>query len=273
VALTDLPATELSEGQRQIADYLLKNRRRIPYLTIDEIASELGVSIATVSRFSKAAGYRSFRDLKAELKQELDVTPSGKLIDRIDNVGGMDFLSRFVAEEISHLEETLRDCSRAQFDRAVALLSRAPQVFIYATGPSHGLAELLQFRLNRLGAFVRFVGRNASSQAEALMHMGEDDAIVMFSFFKERETVKRMSELARRRGGSSVLLTDLQVSDMAGMVDATLYTNRGKRDEFHSMVVPTAVVDALVLALAGRNRERSLARLERLEAARRALQL
>jgi DNA-binding MurR/RpiR family transcriptional regulator len=103
--------------------------------------------------------------------------------------------------------------------------------------------------------------------------MGENDAIVMFSFFKERETVKRMSELARRRGGSSVLLTDLQVSDMAGMVDATLYTNRGKRDEFHSMVVPTAVVDALVLALSGRNRERSLARLERLEAARRALQL
>jgi len=273
VALTDLRVTKLSDGQRQIADYLLKNRRRVPYLTIEEIAIELGVSIATVSRFSKTAGYKSFRELKAELKQELDVTPSGKLIDRIDNFASMDFLSRFVAEEIFHLEETLRDCSREEFNRAVSLLSGSAQVFIYATGPSRGLAELLQFRLNRLGYFVRFVGRNAASQAESLMHLGAEDVVVMFSFFKERATVKQMAELARRQGGFSVLLTDLQISDMAAVVDVTLHTNRGKREEFHSMVGPTAVVDALVLALAGKNRDRSIARLERLEEARRALEI
>ncbi|NBC29594.1 MAG: SIS domain-containing protein [Spirochaetes bacterium] len=169
------------------------------------------------------------------------------------------------------VEETLRDCSRAEFDRAVSPLSGATQVFIYATGPSRGLADLFQFRLNRVGFFVRFVERNAASQAESLMHFAAEDVVVMFSFFKERETVKHMAELARRRDGTSVLITDLQVSDMAAAVDVTLYTNRGKREEFHSMVAPTSVIDALVLALAGRNRERSLARLERLEDARHAL--
>ena len=51
---------QLTKCQHRIADYFLKNRNRICRMTSLAIAQEVGVSDASVIRFSRAVGYTGF---------------------------------------------------------------------------------------------------------------------------------------------------------------------------------------------------------------------
>ena len=66
---------QLTKCQHRIADYFLKNRNRICRMTSLAIAQEVGVSDASVIRFSRAVGYTGFADLRESLydafRQEL----------------------------------------------------------------------------------------------------------------------------------------------------------------------------------------------------------
>lgn len=70
-----------SPNQRIIADFIQKNEQRVVYMTEQEMADELKLSIASVSRFWKAAGYNHAKDFKNRLRFRFESTPSIKMRD------------------------------------------------------------------------------------------------------------------------------------------------------------------------------------------------
>lgn len=69
-----------SPNQRIIADFIQKNEQRVVYMTEQEMADELHLSIASVSRFWKAAGYKHAKDFKNRLRFRFESTPSVKCV-------------------------------------------------------------------------------------------------------------------------------------------------------------------------------------------------
>lgn len=259
---------ELSERQKRIADYFERNSARVPYLTVDEIAAELSVSTATVSRFVRAAGYPSLKTLKSLLRDRLEASPSRKLEGRLDHMSGGNILGELISTEISHLRETFDRLDRNQFARAVGALAETQRLFLFGNGPNRSLVELLRFRMNRFGYEISEVGRANDRMAESLVHITERDCIVAFAFFRENPTTRAALRFARERGATVILITDLVVADIVSDADAVLYTARGASSEFHSLVPPVAVVDALVLGVASKRRRESVDKLEALASVR-----
>lgn len=60
---------DLTPHQKVIADYVQKNLKAVLYMTETEIADQLQLSNATVSRFWKSVGYENFKDFKNTLKK------------------------------------------------------------------------------------------------------------------------------------------------------------------------------------------------------------
>lgn len=263
--LERLNPEDLSQGQRALAEYFVRNAQRIPYLSIDEIAADAGTSTATVSRFAKLVGYRSLKELKGELRETLEATPQGKMSERLDRLGEGDLVSGIIGTEMAHLAETMDLLDRGAFDRAVAALGAAKTVCLYGNGAAAAPAALLAFRLNRYGTHVHTLGRNRSTMAEGLVHVGPSTAVVAFAFLKERPQLARAFDLAREAGSATILITDMRVSATAEQADIVLAIERGSPEEFHSMVAPVAIVDALVIALARAYRDTTNAALDRLQ--------
>ena len=61
----------LTHGQLKIADYFLKHQNRICTMSSLAVAREVGVSDASIIRFSRAIGYKGFADLKNDLHSNL----------------------------------------------------------------------------------------------------------------------------------------------------------------------------------------------------------
>ncbi len=60
------------DTNKQIASSILLNLKRIPGATIQDVAEFCYVSVATVSRFIRNAGYLSFAQFKQSVEQEMD---------------------------------------------------------------------------------------------------------------------------------------------------------------------------------------------------------
>ncbi|MDR7394478.1 MAG: MurR/RpiR family transcriptional regulator, partial [Armatimonadota bacterium] len=64
-------ASSLAEAERRVADYVVREGRRVPALSITELAERCGVSEATVVRVCKRLGLRGYQELRIRLSAEL----------------------------------------------------------------------------------------------------------------------------------------------------------------------------------------------------------
>lgn len=60
----------LSDTEKKVADYILKNEDKVPFQSVYEIAEALEVSVPSVTRLTKKIGYGSFKDFKVELARD-----------------------------------------------------------------------------------------------------------------------------------------------------------------------------------------------------------
>ncbi|MGE5623669.1 MAG: MurR/RpiR family transcriptional regulator [Methanocella sp.] len=265
-------ADRLSGAQRTLAEYLLDQPSRAAVLNAGELAAEVGVSAASVVRFAQSLGYDGFLALKRDLQREYlqSVDPADKVKETLAHLGQVPDTFRAVAElEISYLERAIQSIAPADFEAVVKLLGSAHRVGILGPGSSRGLVELLQFRLRRFGVDVLAMTRVGGKDIfEDLHWLKKGDVLLVFAFLQPRPEILTALRYAREAGVKTVAITDLETSPVTTLADVSLVGQRGPVGEFHSLVVPNAVVNALILAYAKYAMPRSLKRLKEFQAIR-----
>ncbi|KZE37137.1 RpiR family transcriptional regulator [Bhargavaea cecembensis] len=254
----------LTPGQLKVAQYVTRHLQEVLISTEQEIALEAGVSIATVSRFWRAAGHRNLKAFKAAAKKEVDATPAAK-IRRTQKEDALLPLEKGVAL----LQETRDHMDDGEFNEAVALLLRARRVYVLANGPSRGLGELLIYRLKRLGIDIRLLAHQGNELFEDVIHLEAEDAVLMFSFGRLLAEAKVLLDCQRRQGFGTIVITDRLIPSIHGA--ATLYASRGEASEFHSMIGPVYLIEKLILHV-GQTAPDPLSRLEELSSLRKTYQ-
>jgi DNA-binding MurR/RpiR family transcriptional regulator len=261
----------LSPKERAVATFLGDHREEAAFLPAAEIAQRLGTSDATVVRAVKALGYAGIPELKRELIDVLRAraTPASRLGSSLEDVGE-DPLGHAIDLELELLESA-RSIDRAAFGRAVDLLAGAERVLAYGLGPKGPPADYFALRLARLGRPARSIGSSGLLLADQLLDVRADDVLLLLSF----ERLDRDSEMTLARanalGVPVVLLTDTLGPKLADRVDVALPVLRGRSGALSGGATTMAVLDALLLGVAVRDRGRSLAALGELNELRRQL--
>lgn len=254
-----------SPNQRILADFIPKNEQRVLYMTEQEIADELGLSIASVSRFWKAAGFKHAKDFKNRLRFRFESTPSEKMRDVMQRTGSGSLPQKLLEISSHHLEETSRYLNDALLQRAVDALSVARQIYVYSPGPCAGLAELMAYRMARFGITIRRMAPSGHELLETLMHAGKKDVVLVFGFVQLLPETEVILDCAREAGYVVILITDRLIFPRSYEADIVLYAGRGEVWEFHSMVGPTYIVENLILGVGLVSKERSLRKLDKLQ--------
>ncbi len=269
--------SDLSKSQQRIATYLLASYDEAAFLSAADLARRLEISEATVVRFAKAIGYDGFPALKRVL-QDLyrgQVTPATRLQHKLTELAGSQghVLTKIIDMEVQYLTEAAHSVSLADFDRAVQIILQAPRVFIRGGGPSAILADLLELRLRRFGIFAIAITESGRDIVEKLQLLQPQDAVVITGFHHKSTEMDAMVEHAHTVGCHSILITDTLGAAFRDKVNVVLSARRGPVSTFHSLTVPMAIVNALILAVAMARPQESLGALERMERMRVAYHL
>lgn len=258
---------QLSPGHLKIADFIERHPEELLFMTEQEIADRLGVSIATVSRFWRAVGYDNAKAFKIRLRTSADTTPALKLNKTISRLDTDSLPVQMLEASVQHLQDTLSHMKQGELEQAAALLTEARRLYIYAPGPAAGLAELLSFRLSRFGMSVIRLG-GGHELLETLMHMQQEDVVLLMCFTRLLPEAEVILDYAKEAGSQAMLVTDREDLLYGLPVSLSFYVSRGELGEFHSMVTPLLLMEQLVLAVGLRQKEHALANLERLTALR-----
>jgi DNA-binding MurR/RpiR family transcriptional regulator len=261
----------LSPKERAVADFFLEHREEAAFLPAAEIASRLGTSDATVVRAAKALGYSGLPELKRELIDALRAraTPAARLGRSLESLGE-DPLGHVLDGEIELLERA-RSIDRADFARAVDLLAAAERVLAYGLGPDGPLARYVALRLGRFGRPAQAITASGLRLADALLAARQGDLLLLLAY--ERLDADSEAALARANDLALpvVLLTDTLGAKLTDRIDVALPAARARGGALGGAATTIAILDALLLALAERDRARSLAALAELNELRRRL--
>lgn len=254
-----------STNQRQLAEFIQRNEQRVLYLTEQEIADELGISIASVSRFWKAVGYMNAKQFKARLRFRLESSPAIKLQETMNLVGELSLPETLLNSCLHHLEETCKRLSPELLKEASTMIQHARHVFVYSPGPCISLAELFAFRLRRFGIGIQIMASSGHELLETLMHTNQEDVILIFGFVHLLPEIEVIMDHAREAHYRVILITDRFIYPRLDHADVVLYAGRGEVWEFHSMVAPVYVIENLILYIGTSMPEHSLDKLTRLQ--------
>jgi len=259
---------QLTKSEKKIATYLMRNYEEAAFLSAAELAKRLEVSEATVVRFASSLDLSGYPELRKQL-QELVKHKIGhayRLRKKLAELSpGAHIFEQVIAMEIEYLTDAIRTVSREAFDEAVRLICEGRRLFVYGLSGSASLAELLEHRLRRFGLEVVPLTQSGREVCENLLMLTEEDVFFALLFFNLSQVMVSTLEYASDSGCKVILLTDTLGPHLRDKVDVLLEARRGSVMAFHSLIVPMAIIQALIIAVAMVDEEKAMATLDRLD--------
>jgi DNA-binding MurR/RpiR family transcriptional regulator len=259
---------QLSQAQRKLLEYVLAHEEEAVFLKIGDLARKGKVSLATVSRLSKALGFSGFPEFQRELQRlfRRRLTTTSRLQNTVKKVAGeKDILTKVLQNDMDNIAATLKQTSPVEFQRFVKGLASASRIVIIGLRSIHSLAVFMAVALEFLQKEVWLVQPGIGDMWDRLSGLKKGDVVVGISFPRYSQQTVEVLRFAKGKGLKTLAITDTLISPLAHYADHVL-TARYKMDSFiESFTAPFSLINALMTALGIQDSKRTFASLQSLE--------
>ncbi len=252
ILLDRIKRVKLTKQQKEIADYFLENLESIGQLSSVEVAEKIGVSDASIIRFSRAIGFDGFADLKAQIYSTLveDSYAALSLSERLkqshEAYPEEDFYNEFIDLMQENIIQTFINNNPTQFQNIVNNLISAKGKYIVGLRGCRGIA--LQF--SRLLGFmlpeVVCINDSECPSISQIQDIDKDDCLLMFVLARYYKADLDYLRLAKNRNAKICLVTDSKNSILADYGQTILLTQTKHMSFFNSLIGVSAVAEYLL---------------------------
>lgn len=247
----------LQPGEAKVAEVILSSQDLVVYRSVSEVAELAQTSTATVVRCAQTLGYKGFQALKIALARELAGGP--RLPGSADGAG--DILAQVTAAGAQCVRDAGALVPVATFDRVADLLTAARRVLFVGVGTSAPLCQDAAYRFSAIGVLAEHRSDPHVQAVVSRLLQGGDVCVAVSHTGATRETLEGVGE-ARGAGARVVALTSFARSPITELCDEVLVAGTRELgpaglEAMASRLAHLAVLDALVVAVAGRDPERS----------------
>lgn len=201
-----------SKADRSLASYILAKTSGIPFETAATLAGKVGVSEPTVGRFCRSLGYRSFKDLKEQLGQDIGDRPwliSDRLRDfQQKSLAGKDQLAAALKLEMAGLVAVYELAQSEDWTSAVKRLATTRRVFVTGFQTERSMAHMFAHQLQYLRDGVSVVDLAGGNFVEVLATDPRETCLVMFEARRYSRLAPLLAREAQRAGIAVTLVTD-----------------------------------------------------------------
>lgn len=215
----------LRNAEKTVADYLLVNSHTRLEISITEFSRKIGVSEATISRFSKALGYGGYPDLKLAIAAGAHATlPLPNMPSEILNTDSVIEAGTKLAAVLSlSIQETQKIINQKALESAVDALVTARRILFLGVGGAASICMEAMHLFNKAGRHSDAISDDYS-QAICASTLKPGDVIVGVSHTGQTQSVANALSLASEGGFPTIALTSDQRSPVAQAADMALTT-------------------------------------------------
>lgn len=248
----------LSKGQKLIAEYILKHYDKAAFMTAAKLGISVGVSESTVVRFANELGFSGYPKLQKALQELIKnkLTTVQRIELSNDYVSEETALKGVLKSDIENIRATLEKINHKTFEDVVNSIFGAKKIYIIGLRSSTALAEFLGFYLNLILDNVQIVGYGMSDIFEQIINVSQDDLVIGIGFPRYATRTIEALSFAKSRGTNVVAITDSLLSPLASKADYTLIAQSNMASFVDSLVAPLSVINALIIAVGMREKEK-----------------
>ena len=248
----------LTRCQRQIADYIVKNKKRVLGMSARELGRENGVSDATVIRFARELGYEGYGELQVAISQELKASN--------EKIGRHSLHDRYVMQFQRHnqqedtladalqimqmnLETSIRQNSPEMYDRFAETILGAKKKAVIGFRGGKGPATQFARLLNLITRNTRAIVTEGQDEIASLTDLTEKDVALVLNFPRYFKVDVKTAEVLARNKVPILLVTDSMLSPFAKYTSDILLVETEHFGFFHSMIGVEAVLEYLMMLM------------------------
>jgi RpiR family transcriptional regulator, carbohydrate utilization regulator len=252
----------LNPTERLIANHILEDPERTLTSSIAEMRDGSRASVGSIVGFCRSLGLKGFADFKIALARELAQSGFSGFAPAADGGSSQPgtVFEKVFQFHVQSLIDTLQINSQKTMRQAAQALENAHRIELFAIGISYPIAYLASCKL-------RLIGLPASTQFDSHMQLiaatqlrKGDVAFAISCSGATSETV-RCLEVARSRGARTICLTNSVRSPITHAADLALFATPSEIKYFQaplaSRITQLAIVDALFVSLAQKNKDRT----------------
>ncbi|GFZ91550.1 RpiR family transcriptional regulator [Elstera cyanobacteriorum] len=212
-----------SKADRALATYILAKTASIPFETAATLAEKVGVSEPTVGRFCRSLGFKSFKDLKEQFRQDLGDRP-WLIADRLKefqerSLAGEDALAQSLQLEIAGLVAVYELARSPEWKRVVTRLTTARRVFVAGFQTERAMADMFAYQLQYLRDGVQRLDLAGGNFIELLATDPSGVCLVMFEARRYSRLAQVLAQEAKKAGIPVTLITDAFCAWAPDLVD------------------------------------------------------
>ncbi|NOU92587.1 SIS domain-containing protein [Paenibacillus sp. LMG 31456] len=259
--------SELTNTQRKVADYIIKNPVDVAFLTVDQLAGLVRTSTTTIMRLTFSLGYSGYTEFQKGLQEILRnrADPNTRLAANLRDTNRSDLWIRCAENHINNIQAAVDMVSAESLQKTLEMIVSANR--IYCTGVRSGLpvAQCLTYGLNRLLGNCDLVHADHFEWTERVSSFNSSDLIIATSFPRYARKVFDFVKAARENNAQIISITDSYSSPLAKYSDVILPCNVSSVAFHNSITAPMFVADYIISAVAINYSEKTKHRLDKLD--------
>jgi DNA-binding MurR/RpiR family transcriptional regulator len=265
----------LTVTERRVARYLADHPQEAAFSSAEELGRATGTSDASVVRTAKALGFDGLPGLKRSLQSQLEalLTPANRLHNTIAAAGNSP--ESLLAATLHDRAELIGDIERvldpAEFRKAVELIAGAHETLVCGIA-GLVMAEHAATRLTRIGYRARFVTDSGVRLVDWLLPLGPDDVVLAIAQNRLAREMRVVLDYAHSVGAKVILLTETLREALREHADVVLAAPLGRAGTYGGQTTSLVILEALSMAVAAQDEERSLKAFHTMNRLRRELE-
>jgi DNA-binding MurR/RpiR family transcriptional regulator len=258
---------DLSPKKRRVADFVLKDHKRLFLMTAKELAQACGVSEPTIMRFAMDLGFSGYSDFEKFIKGllHIELTAVERLNKTDLKVGDDSPLHRYCRNAVANLETLMTSVSSREQKRIAGTLFKAESILVVGYRASAALAQYFGYLLKKVRDEVAIGTAYSSELMDHIAVSGKGLVVFAIAFPRyPRQTIETM-EYAKAMGAKVVGLSDAPTSPIVTRSDQYIVIDVEGISFIDPLEHILAFLASLVHEIAFMDQTRTVDRLNRLE--------
>ena len=262
--------SELGRGQKKVAQYILTHTEEVAFLTAAQLGKNVGVSEATVVRFASLMGYNGFPDFQTSIQNMMrqDISTITRLEKRAEQQaeqGASSVLNAILQADQANLGLFASDTSEEDFSQAVDSILQAREIYICGLRSSYSIAYFLWFSLRFFLHKVHLISPGIGDLPEQLLFAEKEDIFIGMCTKRYAKPTIEIAKVLKKRGVKIISISDNVMSPLAPLADIGFIIRSDVSSFIESQVVSMSLINALITAVALKQKQETVEVLGRLE--------
>ncbi|MBO1265155.1 MurR/RpiR family transcriptional regulator [Proteiniclasticum sp. SCR006] len=214
-----------TKSEKRLADYILKERDQIMFMSITELAEKSKVGESGIFRFCKNLGLKGYQEFKISVAQSIN-SEENDTTRNIDTEillnDSLEVLAGKVKQtNISALDQTYNLLDYEDLDKAVEKIITADRIRFFGIGSS------LITAMEGQNKFLRVTNKaeviiDSHFQVMTAAQMNEKEVAIIISYSGQTKDSIEVARMAKESGAFVIAITRFSKSPMTAYADVTL---------------------------------------------------